>query len=321
MNERLRTAMPAKPDGAAPPAGPPGGLARPVRIAVIIPAGPRDDVLDTLASVVQYTDPSRVILVMDDTGTLGAKSAQIRDLSEDIIVMAPPPTVPGVLGGLWVKVAAGYTWLLERFRPGVILRLDADAVMLGRGIEAAAEKAFADCQGVGMLGCCHVGPDGKLRDFSPVARILRAEEGLRGLTHPRCRSLVRYYARLARRHGYIAGEHALGAAYLHSYQAASSLHRKGWLNEPQLGPSRLADDHLMSLLTVAAGFRIGDLGGPEDPLALKWRGLPAHPSDLLASGKLITHSVRSWGDMTERQIRSVFAEARSTTRSARGDRP
>ena len=294
-------------------------MTRPVRIAVIIPAGPRDDIVDTLTSVVDYTDPSRVILVIDDTGTLDGRFAQIRDLCGDIIVMTPPDTVPGILGGLWVKVAAGYTWLLERFRPGIILRMDADALMLGRGIEAAAEEAFARHPGVGMLGSCHQDSDGNSRDFSPVARILRAEEGLRGLIHPRRRSLVRYYARLARQRGYVAGEHALGAAYIHSYHAASCLYRKGWLNEPRLGSSKLADDHLMSLMTVAAGFRIGDFGGPEDPLALKWRGLPAHPSELLAEGKLITHSVRSWGDLTERQIRSIFAQARATagdTRSA-----
>ena len=279
----------------------------PVRIAVIIPAGPRDDILDTLASVVQYTDPSRVILVVDDTGRLHAGSG----LGRDIVVIPAPTTRPGALGRLWVKAAAGYTWVLERFRPGLILRMDADALMLGTGIEAAAEQAFARQPDVGMLGSYRVDSVGNPRDFSPVARILRAEEGLRGLTHPRCRSLIRHYARLARQHGYTAGEHVLGAGYVHSYQAASRVHRNGWLNQPRLGPSKLADDHLMSLLTVAAGFRIGDFGGPADPLALRWRGLPAHPRELLEGGKLITHSVRSWGDLTERQIRSMFAEARA----------
>jgi glycosyltransferase involved in cell wall biosynthesis len=316
MKQCLRATAPVTPAKTIPSAG----IARPVRIAVIIPAGPRDDILDTLASVVQYTDPSRVILVIDDTCTLHARSAQIRELSGDIVVIPAPATVPGVLGGLWVKVTAGYTWVLERYRPGIILRMDADALMLGNGIEAAAEEAFASQPGVGMLGSCRLDPAGTPRDFSPTARILRAEEGVRGLTHPRCRSLVRHYARLARQRGYIDGEHALGAAYVHSYQAASCLRRKGWLNEPRLAPSKLADDHLMSLLTLAAGFRIADFGGPGDPLALKWRGLPAHPSELLADGKLITHSVRSWGDLSERQIRSIFAEARATAGRTRESR-
>jgi hypothetical protein len=279
-----------------------------VRIAVIIPAGPRDDVLDTLASVVTYADRSRIILVIDDTGTLPARMG---GMDPDIAVIRAPAAPSGVLGGLWVKVAAGYTWVLERYRPGIILRMDADALMLGTGIEAAAERAFASRPDVGMLGSFRMDSAGHPRDFSPVARILRDEEGLRGLLHPRCRSLIRHYARLARQHGYVAGEHALGAAYIHSYQAASRLYRNGWLDKPQLKPSRLADDHLMSLLTIAAGFRIGDFGGPGDPLALRWRGLPAHPSELLADRKLITHSVRSWDGLTERQIRSFFAEARA----------
>src|SRR6266568_2846451 len=140
MRKPLRVAGREKPGKTASHAGSPTGYARPVRSAVIIPAGPRDDILDTLASVVEYTDPSRIIVVIDDTGTLAARSAHIRDLSEDIVVIPPPATVPGILGGLWVKVAVGYTWLLERFRPGIILRMDADALMLGRGIEPAAEK-------------------------------------------------------------------------------------------------------------------------------------------------------------------------------------
>jgi hypothetical protein len=317
MRKRPTVAGPENAGRTAPPAG----SFSPVRIAVVIPAGPRDDVADTLASVVEYTDPSRIIVVVDDTGALAQTSAQARDLSEDIAVIGAPPGAPGAYGGLWVKLAAGYTWVLERFRPRIILRMDADALMLGTGIEAAAERYFARDRSIGMLGSYRIDSGGEPRDFSPAARTLRAEEGLHGLVHPRCRSRVRHYARLARRNGYVPGEHALGAAYIHSYQAAWGIHRGGWFREPRLAPASLGEDHLMALLTIAAGFRIGDFGGPADPLALRWRGLPAHPSELLAGGKLVTHSVRSWGDLTERQIRSIFAEARATAGSTRGAEP
>jgi hypothetical protein len=66
----------------------------------------------------------------------------------------------------------------------------------------------------------------------------------------------------------------------------------------------------MSMLTIAAGFKIGDFGGPSDPMALRWQGLPAHPTALLAAKKLVTHSVRSWGDLGEAEIRGIFAQAR-----------
>ena len=37
----------------------PSGQRQAVRIAVVIPASSRDDIADTLASVVRYTDPSK----------------------------------------------------------------------------------------------------------------------------------------------------------------------------------------------------------------------------------------------------------------------
>lgn len=267
--------------------------------------------MDTLASVIHYTDSSRMVLVIDDTPALSTSYADIRRLSSDIEVIKAPARAPGDRGGLWVKLSAGYRWVLDRYHPGMILRLDADSLILGSGIEAAAEAALARDPGVGLLGSYRLGPDGRFRDFSPPAHVLRTETGFRGLRHPKLRSRLRTLARVAQEHGYIYGEHALGAAYIHSYPAARRLYEKGWLShQPWFAPSKLGDDHIMAILTIAAGYRLADFGGPADPLALKWHGLPAHPADLLANGKLITHSVRSWCGLDERQIRGMFAAAR-----------
>jgi hypothetical protein len=284
-----------------------------VRIAIIIPAGPRDDVLDTLASVEQYADRSRVILVVDDSSALGSNGAFNRTRSADIAVIPAPRRAAGTYGGLWVKLAAGYSWILDTFEPRTILRLDADALMLRSGIEAAAERVFQEDATIGLLGSYRVGPDGGARDFSPAARALCAETGLSGLSHPRRWSSLRRYVHLARKSGYVDGEHALGGAYLHSYEAAFKLYTNGWFKQPWLATSKLGEDNIMALLTRAAGYRIADFGGPADPLALKWKGLPAHPADLLAGEKLVTHSVRSWGELTEQQIRNIFSESRSSS--------
>jgi hypothetical protein len=281
-----------------------------VRIAVIIPAGPRDDVLDTLASVVHYTDPSRAILVVDDEA-LSKNQTRTCDLAPEIAVIDAPRRAPGTQGGLWVKLAAGYRWILERYEPQMVLRLDADALLLGRGLEAAVERVLMSSPKVGLLGSYRIGPDGGVRDFSPAAHQLHADSGFRGLRHPKCRSSLRHYLRLAQMHGYVDGESALGGAYIHSYEAASCIYRNGWFSQPCLAKSKLGEDHIMALLTVAAGFQIADFGGPAGPMALKWRGLPAHPREILAAGKLVTHSVRSWQDLTEREIRGIFAQART----------
>ncbi len=282
-----------------------------IGIAIVIPAGPGEDILDTLASVIHYTESPRVVLVVNDSPTLSKHMRTIEDLSPDIVVIPAPPKAPGGDGGLWVKLSAGYRWILERYEPRIILRLDTDALLIGHGLGQCAEAAFAQSEAIGILGACRIGPDGGARDPSWAARELRTEAGLRGLLHPRCRSALRYFLELAHRNGYIAGESALGGAYIHSYQAASSLYQRGWLDQPWLASSRLGEDHIMSLLTVAAGYQLGEFGGPADPMALRWRGLPDHPAELLQRNKLITHSVRFWGSLSERQIRDIFAEARA----------
>ena len=281
-----------------------------VRIAVIVPAGPRDDLLDTLRSVVHYTHTSRVIVVIDDTSTLSRSISCVRDLSTDIAIIPAPSKAPGGQGGLWVKLAEGYRWILERYDPQVILRLDADALLIGYGLEAKAEQAFANSPTVGLMGSYRIGPDGGARDWSWAARQVHVEVGFRGLFHPKRRSTLRSCRNLALRNGYVDGESALGGAYIHSFQAATEIYRRGWFSQPWLASSNLGEDHIMALLTIAAGYRIGDFGGPLDPLALKWHELPAHPADLVAAGKVVTHSVRSWADLSERQIREFFAQAR-----------
>ncbi len=278
-----------------------------VRLAVIVPAGPRDDVADTMASVIHYTGPSRVVVVVDDTSAAG----RIGGPWPDTVTLTAPSGAPGAQGGLWVKLAAGYRWVLNRYEPHLILRLDADALVIGSGLESAAERAFAQNPAVGMLGSYRIGPDGGQREFSWASRRLRIETGPLGLLHPRRFSTLRHCRQAARRHGYIDGESALGGAYIHRYAAVESINERGWFSQPWLASSKLGEDHIMALLTIAAGYRIGDFGGPADPLALTWRGLPAHPAELLEAGKLVTHSVRSWPGLTEQQIRTMFAQARS----------
>lgn len=286
---------------------------RAVRIAVIIPAGPKDEISDTLDSVLHYTDPSRIVVIVDDASSLNAKHPQLTGTPSDVVVIKAQPARPGKTGGLWVKVAPAYRWVLERYQPGVVLRLDADAVMLGPGLETAAEEAFNRNPEVGLLGSYRVGPDGGRRDFQPAAKQLRREIGSCGLRHPQLRAGLRNYVRLARNYGYVDGEHVLGCAFLLRTEAIRNIHSNGCFSQQWLEESSLGDDHIMSLVTVAAGYKIADFGGPAGPLAVKWRGLPAHPAELLAKGKLVTHSVRSWGELTEREIRSIFANARASS--------
>lgn len=283
------------------------------RIAVVLPVGPNDgpDALDTLASVVRYAGASWIAVVIDDTVPGSGFADRARGMSGNIVVLPAPPRAPGGLGGLWVKIAAGYQWLLQRYAADVILRFDVDALLIGPGLADRAAEKFAEDPGVGLIGSYRVRSDGELRDWSWAARRISIETGPRGMIHPACRTLLRELVSLARANGYVAGEHPLGGGYLHSLKAADDLYARGWWRLPSLAASKLGEDMIMGLLAVAAGYRIADFARPGDPMSMQWRGLPAHPDDLLAGGKLITHSVRYWGDLQEPEIRRIFREART----------
>ena len=284
-----------------------------MRIGVVLPVGPNDPeaALDTLASALYYLDQSRIIVVIDDTGGGPGFGQQVSKLSPDIVVLPSPPRSAGGLGGLWVKIAAGYQWLLQRYEPGVILRLDADALIIGSGIEECATREFDQDPRVGLLGSYRVDANGAQRDSSWAAWRFHSEAGVRGVRHPSRWLRLRELLALARKHDYTEGEHVLGGSYIHSFLAADDLYARGWFDQPCFATSLLGEDHIMSLLVVAAGYRIADFGRPEDPMALKWRGLPAHPEELLANKKLVTHSVRSWENLGEDEIRGIFRAART----------
>jgi hypothetical protein len=283
------------------------------RIAVVLPVGPKDAeaAFDTLASVLYYLSESLVVVAVDDTGAHTDFARHAAKMSPDIVVRSAPPHAPGADGGLWVKLAAGYQWLLDRYEPEMILRLDADALIIGAGIEELAAREFAKDRKTGLLGAYRVSPDGTLRDWSWAARRFRVETGIRGLRHPAGRARLRDFIAQARQNAYVDGEHALGGSYIHSFDAAHAIHAKGWFRDTAFATSKLGEDHLMGLVTVAAGYRIADFGRPEDPMALEWRHLPDHPDKLLANGKLVTHSVRAWEYLGEPEIRGIFRAART----------
>jgi hypothetical protein len=278
-------------------------------LAVVIPAGPRDDTADTLESVLHYTHPPRLVVIVDDTG--GALAQKLTHYGDDVHVVPAPAAPPGLFGGLWAKVAHGYRHALGNFDFDVLLRLDADALLIGDGIAELAAERFRSAPGVGMLGSNRLGMDGGTRDWSWPASTLAAESGLRGLNRPRMRAQLRKLRAEADEHGYSAGEHSLGGAYLQSGEAVRAMERRGSLQLEALAKCRLGDDHLFGLITYAAGFSIGEFAGPDDPLALDWKQLPAAPDELVRRGKLVIHSVRAWGDLDEAQIRAFFAARRA----------
>ena len=274
-----------------------------------MPVGPGSEVADTLESVRAYGDPSRVIVLVDNGGDLRERLVADDAMGDDIRIVVSEPGARNLFGDLWRTVAAGLRYCVENVEFDVLLRMDADALMLAPGAEDAAIARFARDPSAGILGSCRVRFDGEIRDFEPAARMLRAAAGIPGLRHPRMRASLRALLAEAAGTGYELGEHPQGAVCFLRPEALRAIHDRGLLGD-DLRHAHVCEDFIITLLMRVAGYSVGEFGGPGDPLAIKWRGLPAHPEDLLAQGSAIVHSVRFWEDMDEDEVRAVFARAR-----------
>ncbi|MEA2502788.1 MAG: hypothetical protein QOD01_2899 [Actinomycetota bacterium] len=243
-----------------------------VRAAVVMPVGPNDDAADTVESLLSYLQFPRVIVVIDDTGGRGTDMTALAGRSPDIVVLPVPPASPGDRGGLWVKIASGMHHVVRHYAFDLLLRFDADAVMLRAGLEEVVAERFAD-RPERMLGSYRLGPDGGTRDWAPAAAVLRRESGPLGLRNPGVRRLLRRLVAEASGRGYVPGEHPLGGAYVLAPDLVRELDRRGWLDVPAVARSLVSEE-------------------------------------LLSRSKLVTLSVRSWADMDERALRRAFAEHR-----------
>lgn len=273
------------------------------RTAVLIPAAPRDDVADTVDSVLHFEPDALVVVLHDGDGPL--------DVDERAVVLPPLPWPRNAHGGLWCKDAYGLDWVLRNSAARVVLRLDADAVFVRSGAFELAQQRFQQDAQLGALGSFQVRHDGDRRDFTESGATVNRHCGVAGIRFPRTRASMRALRAQALQHGYVPGAHALGAALFLRREMLEAWQRRGWLQSWELAPVRMTDDVIMGLLTYAAGFRIGDFGEPGGVVAAKWRGLPASPEEILDSPACITHSVRSYRGLPEHEIRRRFRERRA----------
>lgn len=275
------------------------------RLVVVIPAGPRDDVEDTLRSVVRYSSPERIV-VIDDTKGRGIK------FSHENLTILPAvvnSTRFSTYGQLFVSLCRAYRYVAENVDFDLLLRLDADALLIGPALPAAASARFAESPRIGVLGAYRISPDGGIRDWTPAGRNIKAAAGLRGLRYPGARTALRRL--LTDAVEYKLGEHVLGASVFYRRDIVQVMHERGYLDIPEFVSLEFPEDHLFGLIAAATGFETADFSAPGDPMAVRWKGLPAAPADLIKNGKLVTHSVRSWQGMDERAIRDYFAAQRS----------
>ena len=287
---------------------------------IVLPVGPNEPleyVLDDMAAIKYYFGPDHKV-VIDDNSRCG-KGAAIQQTYPDIDI------VPGDYVGMWSKlycnIGKSIQHACDSYTFDVLLRMDADALIIGPRPEDDAIAFFKQHPEHGIIGgyqfkyseeAVYQGVLGwwpqnisiALQAFNPLSWLVPAWPGYE----------FRQVVLRAVHNGYSIGHQINGGAYFMSYACAMRLRKAGVLVHPKLAQLRLTEDILVSILVESVGFSMGNFTlGDDTPFALEWGGMPTAPQELIQRKKKITHSVKSWQDLTQPQIRAIFAASRGQT--------
>ncbi len=283
-----------------------------MRLVVVIPVGPtcrEEDSLDTIESVRHYTTPNRRIIIADDSANgMGHKLQQ----SVPELEIVTTPRNMGKYGGLYVNLSLAFAHAVKTGRFDVLLRMDTDALIIGPRPEDEAHRLFTEQPHIGIAGQYPLTYDGEPWDYSWETREM-AKFNVRFLSlvrRPPGVWALRKVLRKATRDGFKIATNVFGGANCMSEDCVRKLHEAKLLPMRGLGFTRLQEDHLFGPLVWSVGKRFGDLASGRLPFGCAWVGLPASPQRLVADGKKVIHSIRSWGDMKEPEIRAFFRERR-----------
>jgi len=286
-----------------------------VTLVVLIPVGPNCEpttVCDTLESIRHYVTSSHAIIVLDNS--IKGAGAAVKERFSDVHILAMPRPY-GKQADLYLKISEGYSFAHKNYAFDVLLRMDDDSLIIGPNPEKDAIEFFRRNPEFGQIGSWKMDCNGVPRDITwsrdQLFKELRFKNALR-FPHRRTKGwlfLRRTYHK-SLKHGYEAGEHCIGAACFVSPECVARLYNDKCLSRDEISWSNLEEDHIFGLLVYSVGLRLGDFATGSLPMGLRWRGLPCSPDELVRRKKKIVHSVRSYEDMSEDEIRVYFRERR-----------
>jgi hypothetical protein len=286
---------------------------------VVIPvaAGAMDGarVADLLAALAAHEPLAADVLIVDDEPRPRSWSAAAHGPAR-VTVIPNPRRGRGIptLGGTTTATLAALAWT-HAHRPGAwVLRLDADALVIGPFVEAV-QAALQP--GDGILGSCHRTCNGDVRDVRAIAAdVRRHTRPIWAWRRPPRRP---WWVRPADRHirsvllqaraaGYQPGEHCLAAGCAISAPLIAALDARGWLQDPRRWlHARLGDDMVLGAMSRACGLALRDL---HEVFGVTHRGLADSPAALCERGFAIIHSVKNDPAWSEEEVRAFFAAAR-----------
>ncbi|MDQ2752314.1 MAG: hypothetical protein M3R72_04750 [Bacteroidota bacterium] len=280
-------------------------------VVVVVPVGPDSSVSfieDTMAGYHHYTQSSYQIVFADDSQQGIGKELKTKFPTADVITTTK---AMGGWAGLYITLSLAFRHAVEQYHCKAVLKLDTDALIIGKAPEKEAIALFSAQANAGIAGQYPTDYWGKPWNLNwPKQRIINGTQTWKFFRRPIANwQLIKLYKK-ALGNGYATGESVFGGAYFMSEAFLICLYQNGLLPNAAFRSLNLGEDHLFSLLAKAFGFTLENLSGKNKPFGCAWKGLPVSPEELIADNKKIIHSVRYWNDKNESDIRTFFKERR-----------
>lgn len=238
-----------------------------------------EDLLDSLAT---YLNCDYEVVVADDVTTDGTYE---RLLNAGCWVVRNPEKM--YLSGIDLTLRRAFIEAHRLFDAPFFLKIDPDALVIGRDLSQALRAGFEADPAIGLLGTFRIDWNGEKRDLSYwKARMNRRRKDFKRVLEA------------AEKNGYQVGEGVQGGAYALSSSCLDQIIRSGWMHgKDGYAPSTIkgqhvAEDSLITMLVYAAGFRAADFGGPGQVFGNWDVGLPMPPEELLRQNRLVAHSIK-----------------------------
>ncbi len=199
-----------------------------------------------------------------------------------------------------------------------LIRLDTDALAIGKGFDTDIMEYFRHNSSVGLAGKLEFARRGT--HDSVTQQILDSATYKVYLIRPRrpqamfakfgLMTTLSRALKEGEKRGYRLAEYVFGGSYAFSRSCLEALRSNGHLPNKNLIWTDLSEDYLFGLLVRTAGFELGSLNGARLPFHVAHRQLPLSPEELRSCGAKVIHSVRRFNDRNESQIREFFRQYR-----------
>ena len=303
----------------------------PFAVAVAVGPGEREveRVIDLAASLAAYERGPGWFVMVDDSPEQRSLDRVIRLPSTWTPVSLPHPrhdraTSFKVGKGIISAVLAALKWIQANTDSAYVLKLDTDSLVINSFADKLA-TVFNASPTLGMVGACHMTPNGTQRDWAGHAKVVRRyfEPPAFDWKHPIASSKARKsfvappavaaYAMAEKNPSFDVGEHCMGGGYAVSRTLLDRLAAAGLLADPMVWTGiDLPEDVTVGIHVRAVEMTFADSVAPGEIFGVRYRGLPFLPEELATKGYSVIHAVKNDERVDEATVRKYFADRRAS---------